>query len=269
MKRFERVLSCAHQRCLSSAVCVRTGRNRIRTQVGLQGGWELGRSHPWWPVLLAHRLSSGAVAGGNGYSKHREVYMHLIYNVIYYFVQVCFLNCSDFRITSNAQTAHTSQCFFISTETCERWETYSANSGTRCHCRWKTKVCNIKNVIIHQFMAVFWNYTFLDFFWILNKSMEASMEWDGIGKNIMNKCDHFHFNLHQDCLKIIFCGAEVTPTVTPNLHPLKAVRIEAEASLIVVCVWKERWKFNQLDLLRGEKHNLPCLHRGLRRECVN
>lgn len=34
------------------------------------------------------------------------------------------------------------QCFSVFTETCERWEIYSANSGRRCHCHWKIKVCN-------------------------------------------------------------------------------------------------------------------------------
>lgn len=59
--------------CLRAFVFYRSWRNRLWTEGGLQGGWELRCSHPGGPILLTHRLPSGAMAGGKWHWEHREV----------------------------------------------------------------------------------------------------------------------------------------------------------------------------------------------------
>lgn len=118
-------------------------RNRLRVEGGLQDGWELRCSHPGGPIFFSHRLPSGAVVGGKWYWKHREVQW------LAFFFLHCFgwnLNCSPLVLSTHEWTIQTENIYLLNhclsdfTEICERWETYSANSGTQCHCHWKTKV---------------------------------------------------------------------------------------------------------------------------------
>lgn len=67
--------------------------------------------------------------------------LKFILTMFFWGVFSCSLNCI-FLSDNSAESA--SLCVF--TEICERCETYSANSGRRCHCHWKTKVCVIDEI---------------------------------------------------------------------------------------------------------------------------
>lgn len=66
----------------TSAICFKswltvsfwTWRDRLWAKGRLQDGWKLRCPDPGRAIHLPHRLSTGAVAGGNRYWKHREVF---------------------------------------------------------------------------------------------------------------------------------------------------------------------------------------------------